>query len=315
MSAETTVICNLLANQGAAGAIAERLRPLAEAQGTMDWHNTAYHRHAIELAQQAAAAGRSKVIAIGGDGTVHEVVNGLMSVPADRRPALGIIPTGSGNDFSHSLGIPRDAQAAWTLALTGSLRPVDVGHIRDDQGHSEYWTNTLGIGFDALVNIRSRGIRIVRGFGIYFLSALQTILFNHVPMQAKVVEDDRSWQKDLLMLVVCNGQREGGVFQVAPQARQDDGWLDYLAIGSISKAMMVYTIPFMMNGTHSRLKYASHGRFARMEFASNHPLHIHSDGEIYAGMDSRIHAVTITAVGNAIRVALPAAEPSARDDA
>jgi len=305
MTGKILLISNLLANHGGARAVAESLKPIAARHPQMVWIDTAYHTHAVELARQAAGDGLQKVIAMGGDGTIHQAVNGLMHVPAERRPALGIIPVGSGNDFSNSLGIPKDPAAALQVALGNNLRPVDIAHIHDDSGHSEYWTNTLGIGFDALVNIHSRTINFARGFWVYFMAALRTILLNHRPMRLRAIEDGQDWEKRLLMLVICNGRREGGAFLVAPQARQDDGLLDYLAIGNISRLMMLYTIPFVMNGTHQRLKYASQGRFAHLELRSDRPLYIHTDGEIYAGLDSRLHAAVIEVVPGAIQAVIP----------
>jgi diacylglycerol kinase (ATP) len=308
MTGRILVISNQRANQGNARLVAESLRPISIRNPQVVWIDTAYHNHATELARQAAEDGYYKIVALGGDGTVHQVVNGLMVVPEGRRPRLGIIPVGSGNDFANSLGIPADPAAAMQLALDGSYRPVDIAQIQDESGRNEYWTNTLGIGFDAIVNIRSRAISFARGFWVYFLAALQTILLNHKPMRLQAVEDGCDWEKSLLMLVICNGRREGGTFLVAPQALQNDGLLDYLAIGKISRLTMLYTIPFVMKGTHHRLRYASHGRFALLELNSDRPLYIHTDGEIYAGLDSHLHTITIEVIPGAIQITVPASQ-------
>src|SRR4030042_3305307 len=102
---ETKVIVNPNADKGNAWRIAANLRPLVEEFGGADWSDTVYPTHAAELTSQAAGSGCSLVIAVGGDGTVHEVVNGLMQVPVEIRPRLGIVPLGSGHDFAHSIGI------------------------------------------------------------------------------------------------------------------------------------------------------------------------------------------------------------------
>jgi diacylglycerol kinase (ATP) len=304
-NSKTLIICNPLANQGKSRPIAEALVTETVKDDPLEWRFTEYHGHAVELARQAAAEGYERIIGMGGDGTVHELVNGLMAVPASQRPALGIIPVGSGNDFSRSLGIPAEPKEALRAAAGLPARPVDVGLIRDDSGHSEYWTNTLGIGFDAVVNIRSRRIHFVHGFGIYFVAALQTILLNHSPMQISAQRDGGAWEDKLLMLVLCNGRREGGVFWVAPEASQNDGRLDFLAIRNIPRLLMLYTIPFLMKGTQDRLKYVAQGKFTRLDLHSDRPLHIHTDGEIYAGLDSQLHSLTIESVPAAVRMAAP----------
>ncbi len=305
MSSKTVILCNPHANQTKAAAVAARLQEIAPPSSHLEWVFTAYPRHAVELARQIAEQGCHKLVAMGGDGTVHEVVNGLMHLPPEKRPIMGIIPVGSGNDLAGSLNIPSDPAKALKLALDGSVGEVDIAHIEDDRGHSEYWTNTLGIGFDAVVNIRSRSIRWVRGFLIYFFSALQAILFNHTPLGLKAVQDGKRWQDRLLMLVLCNGRREGGAFWVAPQASPRDGQLDYLGIRQISRLQMFYTIPFVMQGTHQRLSYACHGRFKTLELTSDHPLYIHTDGEIYAGLDSTIRQIRVQAIPSAIRMNIP----------
>src|SRR5690606_27440178 len=112
--------------------------------------------HAVELARQAAEEGCDLVIAMGGDGTVHEVMNGLMQVPAEKRPVMGVVPIGSGNDFAYSIGITQKSSYALAHALKAeNVQPVDIGLMTDEHGRREYFDNTLGIGFDAVVTIRS----------------------------------------------------------------------------------------------------------------------------------------------------------------
>ncbi|MEW6178906.1 MAG: diacylglycerol kinase family protein [Chloroflexota bacterium] len=304
MTSDTTILCNPHANQGKAAAVAARLQQIAPPAARLEWVFTAYPRHAVELAGQIAARGCRKLIAMGGDGTVHEVVNGIMHLPPEKRPLMGIIPVGSGNDLAGSLNIPADPVEALRLALDGSMGEMDIARIEDDGGRAEYWTNTLGIGFDAVVNIRARTIRWVRGFLIYFFSALQTILFNHTPLGLQAVQDGKRWQERLLMLTLCNGRREGGAFWVAPQASPHDGKLDYLGIRQISRLQMFYTIPCVMQGTHTRLPYACHGQFQTLELTSDHPLSIHTDGEIYAGLDSTIRKIRVTIIPSAIRMSI-----------
>ncbi len=305
MPAEIVIVCNPLANRHKAARIAKRCQQLTSGHATVSWQFSAYHRHAVVLAQQAAEQGARKVIAMGGDGTVHEVVNGLMQQPAERRPVLGIIPVGSGNDFARTLGIPADPVEALHLALDGSLNPVDIASIHDQTGRREYWTNTLGIGFDAVVNIRSRRIPWVRGFLIYFLSALQTILFNHTPLGIRACQDERAWEQHLLMLVLCNGRREGGAFWVAPDASQNDGKLNYLGIQKISRLTMLYTIPFVMRGQQARLPYVCQGTFRRLALTCDQPLFIHTDGEIYAGLDSTLREIQVEVIPAAIQATIP----------
>jgi diacylglycerol kinase (ATP) len=283
------LIVNPNADLGRAWHSAADLRPIVETLGGADWAGTVYPTHAVELARQAAEQGYELVIAAGGDGTAHEVVNGLMQVPAERRPRLGVVPLGSGNDFSYGIGMdPRPAYALRQI-FTGQPKKVDIGHYWDSLGREEYFTNTIGIGFDTTVTIRSRRITLVRGFLIYLVAVLQTILFNHDAPLIKVTSDLENWEKEMLMFVLCNGSREGGGFLVCPPARVDDGIFHYCSVERVSRLMMLRLVPEVMKGTHGRFKSVKMGEFHKLKLEAERPLYIHTDGEIFAGwgMDVR----------------------------
>ncbi len=142
------LIVNPNADLGRARHGAADLRPIVEEFGGADWSGTVYPTHAVELARQAGEQGHELVIAAGGDGTVHEVVNGLMQIPRDRRPLLGVIPLGSGNDFSHAIGIDPRPQYALRQIFTGKPKAVDIGRYHDGLARHEYFTNTIGIHTD-----------------------------------------------------------------------------------------------------------------------------------------------------------------------
>ena len=114
MPRKTKIILNPMADMGNAWRVANDLRPLITQFGNADWSGTVYPTHATELAKQAGEQGYEMIIAIGGDGTAHEVINGIMQLPADRRPAFGVVPVGSGNDFAHAIGVPlQDRTTRW----------------------------------------------------------------------------------------------------------------------------------------------------------------------------------------------------------
>ena len=263
MAQKVKMIFNPIANLGRAHNLATPLRSILP-EGS-DWSETTYPNHAKELARQAADQGYDLVVAMGGDGTVHEVLNGLMDAPVDHRPAMGVVPTGSGNDFSFMMGMTPDPEAALRQVLAGAPRTIDVGMARLDNGQKFYFSNTVGIGFDTLVTIHSRHIPIVHGFAVYFAAVLQTIVQNHNPFHIKVRQDDQEWEDELLMLVLCNGQREGGGFLVSPPSRADDGLLDFVYVRRISRLRMLMTLPYFMNGTQANLKHVRAGQFKKFE--------------------------------------------------
>jgi diacylglycerol kinase (ATP) len=302
MPRKVKLIFNSTADMGQAWRIANDLRPIVADYGLADWSGTVYPTHATELACQAGEQGYDMVIAIGGDGTVHEVVNGLMQVPEKKRPIFGIVPVGSGNDFAHSIGLPTKPDVALVHALRGKPQPVDLGLLSDETGRKEYFDNTLGIGFDAVVTIRSHKLPVVRGFLMYLTAVIQTIILNFNPTQLHVETDTETWDMSTLMLTLCNGPREGGGFLVAPKACNDDGLLEYASIRKVSRLMMFRLVPEVMKGTHGRFKQVRTGTFHKMTLSSDRALYIHADGEIYTGFSTDIRKLSLEVVPGAIQV-------------
>jgi diacylglycerol kinase (ATP) len=302
MSKKVKLIFNPIANLGRAWNVAAALKPIVEEYGGADWAGTVYPGHATELACQAGLDGYEKVVALGGDGTVHEVVNGLMQVPEEKRPAMGIVPVGSGNDFAYCMGVSTHTEKALRQAFTGEACPIDIGQLDDMNGRIEYFSNTVGLGFDSIVTIRSRRIPIVHGFAIYFVAVLQTIILNFNPYNLKITADGEAWEETDLMVVVCNGRREGGGFQIDPAAMPDDGILNFVSVKGISRPKMLYTLPFFLNGTHQKLNYVHMKKIRQIEIKSQQPLVIHTDGEIFSGLNSQVRHVTMKVFPSSLKV-------------
>lgn len=280
-SRKVKLILNPMADMGRAWKVANDLRPIArEFKGDIRWSGTVYPTHAVELARQAAEEGCDLVVAMGGDGTAHEVMNGLMRVPAERRPVMAVVPIGSGNDFAYSIGVTQKSAHALAHALAAEkIEAVDIGKMTDEHGHVEYFNNTLGIGFDAVVTIRSHKLPIVKGFLMYLTAVIQTILLNHNPAHITVETESERWEDRLLMLTLCNGPREGGGFMLSPGSKNDDGKMETVAVTAVSRAMMFRLVPEFMKGTHMRFKQVRMGEFKRLSLTSDQPLYIHADGE------------------------------------
>jgi YegS/Rv2252/BmrU family lipid kinase len=306
MSRKVKLILNPMADMGRAWKAANDLRPIVqEFQGDISWSGTVYPTHATELAKQAAAEGCDLVIALGGDGTAHEVVNGLMQIPADKRPVMGIVPIGSGNDFAHALGLPKKTDHALAHALKAeNVAAIDVGLMTDEKsGRKEYFDNTVGAGFDAVVTIRSHKLPIVKGFLMYLTAVIQTIILNHNPAQVQFQSDTESWQESVLMTTVCNGGREGGGFLISPESKMDDGVLQCLNVKKVSRAMMFRLVPEFMKGTHLRFPATHLSSFKTLRLQSDRPLYIHADGEVFTSFGSDVRDVTFEVLPGALKVA------------
>ncbi|MBE0687031.1 MAG: diacylglycerol kinase family lipid kinase [Anaerolineaceae bacterium] len=300
MTKKTLIVLNPTTNHGRSVKIASDLRPLAS-QHKAEWRSTEYPGHAIEIARSAGDLGYDMVIAAGGDGTVHEVINGLMQIAPEKRPVLGIIPLGSGNDFAHILDLPNEAAKAFIACFNGQPHALDMASVKSDDDRLEYFNNTIGIGFDAAVNTRTRKIKLIHGFLMYLVATLQTIFFNFKPMDLQVETDEGCWNEPVIMLTIGNGPREGGGFNVTPDAKTDDGILNYAAIRKISRLMMLRLLPEVMNGTHPRFKQVRMGTCRSMSITSKQPLYTHCDGEIFTSFGMDVRKLMINVIPDAIQ--------------
>jgi diacylglycerol kinase (ATP) len=210
--------------------------------------------HAIQLAQEAAADGFDVVVAAGGDGTLNEVLNGLMLVGStrDQRPALSVIPIGRGNDFCFSVDIPMDIKTVCHLLAGGECRRIDVGFVKGgDYPEGRYFGNGVGIGFDAVVGFEALKLKKLGGFPSYIVAALKTILLYYQAPMVQIEMNGKSHTQPALMVSVMNGRRLGGGFMMAPEGKMDDGQFDLSIVGQVSRLGILGLIPRFMAGTQA----------------------------------------------------------------
>ena len=169
-------ILNPQADRGRTAQLAASLRDALSGLLDVSLRQTSRRGEAVELALEAAREGCEAVIAVGGDGTVHETVNGLMAAPPEARPALGIIPAGSGNDVAYALGIDKDLPRNLAMIEGGATQAVDVGEVRADDGRTCISINNVGLLLEGQINLLSHQLTWPRGSGLYLRAMLQTLL-------------------------------------------------------------------------------------------------------------------------------------------
>jgi diacylglycerol kinase (ATP) len=284
-------IFNPSCNRGRSAHLALVLRDYLtarEADTRIEWVETRAPRHAIALAQDASLNGCQTVIAIGGDGTVNEVINGLMQAgEAGRSTTLGVVPIGSGNDFAWSAGIPRDPLAAAARLFDGQIHMIDLGFIREAEGCERYFCNGCGVGFDAQVVLEiARMRRRLGGFLMYLVGVLRTLAFHNEAPQLRIQLDERELVQRSMMLILGNGRRLGGGFLVTPQAEMDDGLFDVCIAGYLSRLGILMILPRFVRGTHVTHQQVRMERARRVSVESPIPRAIHLDGEVFATAQS-----------------------------
>ncbi len=224
---------------------------------------------AEELAKEATQRGFRGLVAVGGDGTAHEVANGLIGSSL----ALGVIPTGSGNDFAKAIGVPKDLPAAIELLIWGMRRRVDVGRLG-----ARYFINGLGVGLDGAVSHRFRRMKHLRGELAYLWGAIHEALIFQ-PMEIDLHAPAWTYQGSALLAGASNGQYHGGNFKLAPEAQVDDGLLDVYVIQNMPPIKRLFEIPKVRRGAHLSLEEVEMRRAPWVEIAARQPLPAHMDGE------------------------------------
>ncbi|MFF2842275.1 diacylglycerol/lipid kinase family protein [Paenarthrobacter sp. NPDC057981] len=203
------------------------------------------------LVREALSAGTEvdALVVVGGDGMVHLGVNAL----AGLQVPLGIIPTGTGNDFARLLALPlnRPAEACQRIldALDTGGRRIDVGRVRA-AGRTSHFAGVLSAGFDAAVNERANSWRWPRGKSRYNLATLRE-LGSFRRTEYTVVADDLRWNQGALLISVANGQSIGGGMRITPDASPDDGWLDLFVVKPLSRLRFLSIFPKVFAGKHT----------------------------------------------------------------
>ncbi len=279
------VIVNPAAGKGAAKkALPEIKSQLSSLDMAYDLVLTEFPGHGIQLAEQAGAKGYQTVVAVGGDGTVNEVINGLMGAETNGEmgASLGVIPVGRGNDFSFGMGIPQDIPSACQALVSGKTRKIDVGWVRGgDYPEGRYFGNGIGIGFDAVVGfVAAKMPPYISGMPAYLIAALKTIFLYFEAPLLRIEIDGERLEQPCLLVSMMNGRRMGGSFLFAPESQPDDGLLNLCIARQVSRMAVLGLFPKVMSGTqreHPAVQMPT-GKMVIVE-ALQGTLPVHADGE------------------------------------
>ena len=239
--------------------------------------------HGIELARQAALDGYDVIVGVGGDGTVNEVLNGLMEarLSSENRPALGAICTGRGNDSAFALGIPENIEGACQALKDNHRRVVDIGRVTGGKvPQGRYFVNNVGVGFDAIGTIEVSKLP-QWGMLSFLIAIVKTIFLYYKGPVIQIDYDGQSLTTPTLMTLTMNGKRMGNGFQMAPDSKIDDGLFDLVIARQVSRMRIFSLIPHFMKGTHASQPEIQTLRASRVTItALEGVLPAQSDGEI-----------------------------------
>ncbi|GAB4292076.1 MAG: diacylglycerol kinase family lipid kinase [Coriobacteriia bacterium] len=273
----TLVIANPAARHGETAPLVPVIEELLETTVEHETVLTERPGHAVELAR--SAEGFDTVLAVGGDGTAHEVLNGLMARPAENRPSMSIVPTGSGNDWRRTLGISEDLSTAVRQVLSGRHTAVDVGRCNDI-----YFANSIAIGLDARVTAKAVEMKVTTGWsGLpLYLRSLFYVLFNEFYSHQVRIEYDSgpASTHDIMLLAVTNGPTYGGGFFITPSAVPDDGLFDTCMIDKLSLVSALWRLPFVVVGKHTWMSQVHMARHTSVVLTADEPVAGQIDGEV-----------------------------------
>ena len=265
------------------GAAARALDPIAREFHHQGWsvevERTERPGHGAELAARAVQAGAQRIVAVGGDGTVHDVANGLLRHGLGGRGgdvALGVVPIGSGNDFAKLVGVYRHTPVrAVRRLVTAQTARFDAGLVCD-----EYFVNSVGFGFGPEVVRVRNAMPGLSGFASYFVPVLRAFA-RFRPPRLEVRARGFAETGNMMMVEVCNGTTAGGSYRFAPDADPADGKLDVCLIRRVSLLRFLLAIPRVMRGTHVTMREVAIIKTAKLVIRSpEEPLTLHVDGEL-----------------------------------
>jgi diacylglycerol kinase (ATP) len=271
------VLFNPAANRGRIHHLRELVRRRAAEEGA-SYIETTRSGHAEELARQAANEGRA-VIVVGGDGSVHEVVNGLLA--SGRRVPLGIVAAGSGNDFAwNTLCLPHDPAQALERAFAGTLLDVDAGRV-----NGRYFANAFSVGLDADIAVAAQSLKrwpLMSGSRLYYAASLKQLLFGYQRCPRLAFKlDDCEWMETsrYVLLAVSNGPTYGGGFRINPTADYTDGWFHICTVRHVPLARALQLLPVVQKGEHASVAEVHFFQAKKVQIESLLPVNIQMDGE------------------------------------
>lgn len=293
-------VANPAAGKGREGREGRRIRAELESAGLGgEWLETRAPDDGLSLAAAAAEAGAGLVVAVGGDGTVNEIAGGLLRVPAERRPLLGLVPAGTGNDYARVLGL-----RAWDVAgAAAALKRRDVRSLDAGDVNGRFFANGFGLGFDGSVAETASAITWLRGFPAY-LAAVFAVLARWKNFVLTAEIDGERLEGPSILVAVTIGPASGGGFHLTPDARPDDGQFDLCRLGDFGKLEALKHLPKTLNGTHVTLTKATLRRGREVTLRSDRPLTAHVDGNLLRNVGFpeplrfRIHPGALRVVGN-----------------
>jgi YegS/Rv2252/BmrU family lipid kinase len=254
--------------------------------------------HATELTK-STCHDQDVVVAVGGDGTINEVINGLIGGKA----ALGILPLGSGNDFAKAIKVPQNIQKAIDILLKHNKRTIDIGKVKttkyielqSNQTNERYFVNGVGIGFDALVAFESSKIKIFSGLPLYIAALIKALSKYRAPDYVVKIDEIRLKNR-FFLIAIGNGISAGGGFYLTPNAQLNDSKFDVCYVDHVNLFQIIKIFPSVLKGLHGKFKQVHFTQANNIHVNSTERFYVHADGEIVGNLANEVEISMIPGV-------------------
>jgi len=270
---------NPTAGRGRASRRRERILELLDQNGVQPEYHAS--RSAGDLETQVLRhvdSGARHIVVAGGDGSVHEAVNGIMR--AGKRAALGVIPTGTGNDFAKACDIPLNWEHA-TQLLGDRIKARQTPRTIDIGGFNErYFANGAGVGFDSKVTRIAESIHLPIGDLVYLLAIFRAMMGRIASPNVQIEADDYSWEGPITLAAFSNGPWVGSMFHIAPMAINSDNRMELLIVKPVTRRRIMTLLPKLMNGEHMQEPEVIHRSLTSLSIVAETPIPSHLDGEV-----------------------------------
>lgn len=237
-----------------------------------------YPEHAIQLAKEAVESGNTPLIAAGGDGTLSEVINGLMqATPPGHHPAgpVGFIPFGTANDLTDMLGLPRELDSLCSIIIEGNTTTIDLGRV-----NGRFFNNNSAVGLEPVISIENIRLKRLKGVVRYLVAALIGI-FKKPTWEGEIEWDGQRYSGTITLVSVGNSQRTGGVFYMTPNASLCDGFLDFVYAPALGRLRLFQLLPKTQTGEHIKEPEVQEHRTRKLTIRTKTPTPIQADGEVF----------------------------------
>jgi YegS/Rv2252/BmrU family lipid kinase len=289
--AKAKVIVNPAAGAGKTAKKWPKVKELLEGMKLdFDFEITEAPGHGMEMAKAAGKKGYEFIVSVGGDGTIHEIANGLYQAGVATEVPVGIVNTGTGADYIRTIGVPRRYKEACQCLLSPNRRTVDLGVIeytRKGKREKRLFVNFAGIGFDAeVVRATTEKFKSLGSMPSYLMGLLST-LASYENRDVKIIVDGEAGERRICTVMLNNGRYGGGGMKPAPDADPGDGFFDLMIIDDITKPDLLVSIPRIYSGTHGTHPKVTLMRAKEVEIHPTQNSAVQADGELLGEAPAR----------------------------